>query len=314
MTIDEIHEQERVKREKQELDQERDRMQRRDQNRGSGNNQQHYNESRGSRGSGIKQQPNRGDDDRGENRFNINSLRQLQSSDKRNQGPATLNFGPQRAWSKGSGIEKKPEDDRPAAGRPGGKSFGPPASLLKPKTGATTETPGYPTQGSSSRELTRDDSTESARKATNHTDASSSSPARSRDGSSSDPRQVSQNAPRESGTGARLSYADVIVPTSKTLVSSLSTESATTNKADSSAASFDEEKVAARVQSLIAEFTENYSDASDRPVKVSDAKRRRYDQLDSFSGSDRGSVRFRHTKYRSTGVHRARISDQYIRS
>ena len=269
MTIDEIHEQERIKREKQELDQERDRIQRRDQNRGSGNNQQHYNEGRGSRGSGIKQQSNRGDDDRSENRFNINSLRQLQSNDKRNQGPVTLNFGPQRAWSKGSGIEKKPEEDRPAPGRPGGKSFGPPAPLLKAKTGATTETSGYSTQGQSSRELTRDDSTESARKATSHPDASSSSPTRSRDGSSNEPRQVSQTAPRESATGARLSYADVIVPTSKTLVSSLSTESAPTDKTDATAAAFDEDKVAARVHSLIAEFTENYSDASDRPVKVS---------------------------------------------
>jgi hypothetical protein len=93
-TIDEIHEQERVKREQQERDQERDRQQRRDQNRGtaigsaySGNNQQQYNDGRGSRGSGIKQQSNRNDDDRVENRFNVNTLRQLQSNDKRNQGP-----------------------------------------------------------------------------------------------------------------------------------------------------------------------------------------------------------------------------------
>ncbi len=93
-TIDEIHEQERIKRENQEREQERDRQQRRDQNRGttigsaySGNNQQQYNDSRGSRGSGIKQQTNRNDEERVENRFNVNSLRQLQSSDKRSQGP-----------------------------------------------------------------------------------------------------------------------------------------------------------------------------------------------------------------------------------
>ena len=93
-TIDEIHEQERLKREQQERDIERDRMQRRDQNRGtvigsnySGNNQQQYNDSRGSRGSGIKQQGGRNDDDRVENRFDVNTLRQMQSSDKRNQGP-----------------------------------------------------------------------------------------------------------------------------------------------------------------------------------------------------------------------------------
>ena len=93
MTIDEIHEQERLKREQQERDQERDRQQRRDQNRPiaigsnySGNNQQQYNDGRGSRGSGIKQQNSR-DDDRTETRFNVNSVRQLQSNDKRNQGP-----------------------------------------------------------------------------------------------------------------------------------------------------------------------------------------------------------------------------------
>ena len=93
-TIDEIHEQERLKREQQERDIERDRMQRRDQNRGtvigsnySGNNQQQYNDSRGSRGSGIKQSGGRNDDDRVENRFDVNTLRQMQSSDKRNQGP-----------------------------------------------------------------------------------------------------------------------------------------------------------------------------------------------------------------------------------
>lgn len=92
-TIDEIHEQERIKREQQERDQERDRQQRRDQNRSivignsySGNNQQQYNDGRGSRGSGIKQQASR-DDDRVENRFNVNSVRQLQSNDKRSQGP-----------------------------------------------------------------------------------------------------------------------------------------------------------------------------------------------------------------------------------
>lgn len=94
MTIDEIHEQERIKREQQEREQERERQQRRDQNRGtvigsaySGGGQQQYNDGRGSRGSGIKQQQNRNDDDRVENRFNVNTLRQLQSSDKRNQGP-----------------------------------------------------------------------------------------------------------------------------------------------------------------------------------------------------------------------------------
>ena len=85
--IDEIHEQERIKREQQEREQERERQQRRDQNRGQGNNAQQYSESRGSRGSGMRQQGNRNDDERSEPRFNVNSLRQLQTNDKRNQGP-----------------------------------------------------------------------------------------------------------------------------------------------------------------------------------------------------------------------------------
>lgn len=94
MTIDEIHEQERLKREQQEREQERERQQRRDQNRNvvigtayNSNSQQQYNDGRGSRGSGIKQQSNRTEEDRTDNRFNVNSLRQLQSNDKRNQGP-----------------------------------------------------------------------------------------------------------------------------------------------------------------------------------------------------------------------------------
>lgn len=93
-TIDEIHEQERIKREQQERDQERDRQQRRDPNRpiaiGSAyntNNQQQYNDGRGSRGSGIKQQNSREDDRVESSRFNVNSVRQLQSNDKRSQGP-----------------------------------------------------------------------------------------------------------------------------------------------------------------------------------------------------------------------------------
>ena len=94
MTIDEIHEEARVKRAQQERDQERDRQQRRDPNRPtvigtaySGGNQQQYNDSRGSRGSGIRTQNNRNDDDRVENRFNVNAVRQLQSNDRRGQGP-----------------------------------------------------------------------------------------------------------------------------------------------------------------------------------------------------------------------------------
>ena len=85
MKIDEIHQEARVKREQEELAQERERQQRRD-NRGQGNHPQQYSESRGSRGSGMRQQGNRNDDERSEPRFNVNSVRQLQTSDKRNQG------------------------------------------------------------------------------------------------------------------------------------------------------------------------------------------------------------------------------------
>ena len=92
-TIDEIHENERLRREQQERDQDRDRQQRRDPPRPNvigtlniGNNQQQYNDARGSRGSGIKQTSNRTDEDRVENRFNVKSVRELQSNDKRNHG------------------------------------------------------------------------------------------------------------------------------------------------------------------------------------------------------------------------------------
>jgi hypothetical protein len=84
-TIDEIHETERIKREQQEIDRERDRYQRREHNRSGGGPQQ-YTESRGSRGSGIKQKSNRMDDDRIDNRVIVDSLRQYQTNEKQNQG------------------------------------------------------------------------------------------------------------------------------------------------------------------------------------------------------------------------------------
>ncbi|CAF5041035.1 unnamed protein product, partial [Rotaria sp. Silwood1] len=121
-TIDEIHEQERIKREQQERDQERDKQLRRESSRTGGSNnyggnQQQYTESRGSRGSGNKQQSNRIDDEQSANRFTVNSVRQLQSNDKRNQGALSLNLAPQGAWSRGSAAEKKPENDRPNTAR-----------------------------------------------------------------------------------------------------------------------------------------------------------------------------------------------------
>lgn len=99
-TIEEIHEEARLKREKDDFDRERDKQQRRDQYR-SGGGPQLYGESRGSRGSGsrgsgIRQQSNRTDEDRNDNRVIVDSLRQYQSNEKRNQGQvvtSTISMG-----------------------------------------------------------------------------------------------------------------------------------------------------------------------------------------------------------------------------
>ncbi|CAF4321794.1 unnamed protein product, partial [Rotaria magnacalcarata] len=56
-------------------------------------------------------------DEQSGNRFNVNSVRQLQKIDRRNEGPLALNLAPQGAWSKGSAVEKKPENDRPNLAR-----------------------------------------------------------------------------------------------------------------------------------------------------------------------------------------------------
>ena len=93
VTIDEIHEQDRRKREQEE----RDRQQRADQyrnntggnnNYGSGNPPL-YTGSRGRRGSGSKQQPNRQASDRTDKGFNVNSIRQYQSTDKKANAPVS---------------------------------------------------------------------------------------------------------------------------------------------------------------------------------------------------------------------------------
>jgi hypothetical protein len=46
-------------------------------------------------------------------------------------------------------------------------------------------------------------------------------------------------------------------------------ESLTVINSDPLNTTFDEEKIQARVHSLIEEYTENYSELTDRPVKVS---------------------------------------------
>ncbi|CAF4530695.1 unnamed protein product, partial [Rotaria socialis] len=281
-TIDEIHEQERLKREQQERDQERDRQQRRDPNRStvigstySGNNQQQYNDGRGSRGSGIKQQSNRNDDDRVENRFSVNSLRQLQSNDKRNQGPFAMSLAPQRTWTKGSGIEKKPEEDRSFGGRTGKPPAGP-IQQLKGKVNSSQGGSTYPMQRQSSRELARENSyrdrenaLQSLRKTTTGSGVNSpvnaagtSSMTNSREGSRNVSREQSRNASRESSVSERMSNVGSSVQSGKA-----SSESTTIINQDPSNTTFDEEKTIARVHSLIEEYTENYSNLTDRPVK-----------------------------------------------
>ena len=90
--IDDIHEEARAKREQEDYDREREKQQRRENYRhGGGGGLQQYGESRGSRGSGsrgsnIRQQSNRMDDERNDSRVIVDSLRQYQSNEKRNQG------------------------------------------------------------------------------------------------------------------------------------------------------------------------------------------------------------------------------------
>ncbi|CAF2033912.1 unnamed protein product, partial [Rotaria magnacalcarata] len=113
----------------------------------SGGNQKQYNDENASHANRIDQQFNSNEDGRVENNFNVNSIRQLQSNDKRNQGPFTMKLAPQRSWSKGSGIEKKPETDHSFAGR----TVKPLKSLM---------------QCQSSRTLARENALQSLRKAT----------------------------------------------------------------------------------------------------------------------------------------------------
>lgn len=285
MTIDEIHEEERQKRAQQERDAERERQQRREQNRGTviGNayntttNPQQYNDGRGSRGSGIKPMTNRNDEDRVENRFNVNSVRQLQSNDKRNAGPIAMSLAPQRTWTKGSGIEKKSDEEQnfPRTGKPPAG----PVQQLKGKSGSGQGGSTYPLQRQSSRELAREHSLrdrenalQSLRRTTHSTGSGVNSPIHtvgtssmnnSREGSRNVSREQSRNASRESSVSERTSNASLTARLSKT--SAL--DSSTIINPDPSETSFDEEKLQARVHSLIEEFTENYSENSDRPVK-----------------------------------------------
>lgn len=95
--------------------------------------------------------------------------------------------------------------------------------------------------------------------------AGSSSMTNSREGSRNVSREQSRNASRESSVSERASNAVLSTQTSKTSTN----DTAAVINQDPSNTSFDEEKTQARVHSLIEEYTENYSDSTDRPVKAS---------------------------------------------
>ncbi|CAF1064198.1 unnamed protein product [Adineta steineri] len=254
MKTDGIHEQERIKRGQQERDQERDRQQRRDRHRnnlgggGGGNNPQQYTESHGSPGSGIKQQPNRMNDDRTMSRFSDNSVGQYQTSGKRNP-TTTLNLAPQFTWSKPSTTEKKPEDDRANMNRTGKPPSGSSQQYNnKSKTATPPGTPGYMTQRQPSRELTRENPVELLRR----TASASKEVPNANNTSMTDSRNSSRNVSREQSRESSLNK--------------VSATSASTTTAAAANNSFDEEKTTARVHSLIEEYTEYYSDNNNRFV------------------------------------------------
>lgn len=85
----------------------------------------------------------------------------------------------------------------------------------------------------------------------------------SREGSRNVSREQSRNASRESSVSERMSNIDSSVQSGKA-----SSESTTIINQDPSNTTFDEEKTIARVHALIEEYTENYSNLTDRPVKV----------------------------------------------
>jgi hypothetical protein len=86
----------------------------------------------------------------------------------------------------------------------------------------------------------------------------------SREGSRNVSREQSRNASRESSVSERTSNASLTNQISKLSI----TDSSSVINQDASNTSFDEDKTQARVHSLIEEYTENYSESSERPVKV----------------------------------------------
>ncbi|UJR37779.1 hypothetical protein I4U23_030471 [Adineta vaga] len=238
VSIDQIREQDRIKREKEESD----RQQRTDQyrNGASGNNnygQNHpplYTGSRGSRGSGSKQQSNRPGTDRMDKGFNVSSIRQYQANDKKTTGPFPLNLKPQAAWSKASTTEKKNEDDQTNANRTTKTSVNSVPSF-RPQTATYAKI--------SANNSTQRPSAQGLAQNNEEVNSNNTSMANSREGSRVVSREQSRNASPDSNS------TKISVPSSTAVNQT-----------------FDEVKIHSRVQALSEEYTENYSESTDRPV------------------------------------------------
>ncbi|CAF3794594.1 unnamed protein product [Rotaria sp. Silwood1] len=235
------------------------------------NNQQQHAESRG-----MNQQSDRHEYEQGEPRFNVSSVRQLQSNDKRNQGSLAMNLAPQQTRTKGSTIQKKLKEDHSLTTYSDQPSVGP-VQQLKGKSDSSQRGSGYPLRRQSFRELARESSQrdrenvlESLRKMSTGNGinnpihgAGSSSMMNSCEGSRNVSHEQSQNIAHESGVSEQISNTSLNACISKT--SALG--SSTITNSNPSKTSFDEETTRTRVHSLIEEYTEQYFNSSDRSVK-----------------------------------------------
>ncbi|CAF3130422.1 unnamed protein product [Rotaria sp. Silwood2] len=213
------------------------------------------------RESGMKQKSNRNEENQEKKCFTVNSLRELQSNHKQNQGSFAMSLGPPQTWSKGSGVGKKPEKDNLFVGR----TSKPPASpfqQFRGKISSLQTGSDYSIQRSSSRELALENTSQSLRKTAAggeiNTASTSTSMTNSQEGSRNVSCEATRNASHESSISSHLSLQ---------MNKASANESIPVINQDSSITSLDEEKIIARVHSLIEEYTENYSDLTDRPIK-----------------------------------------------
>ncbi|CAF0727027.1 unnamed protein product, partial [Didymodactylos carnosus] len=286
MTIDEIHEQERVKRESQAMQQDLDRQQRRLDNQQGGNQGQRGSQQQGQqRGSMNKQRSMAGQGQEDEPRFNVSKLLQNNRNTPQTNMPT---FGPagMKVWGKGSGLtDKQKQEDQdqrnnqqqPFAnrGKPptgsGGQSQVP-SQFTSSNSKSAKQSPspyglnqGNPLARQSSRELAlgnRDRDRESAVQSLKHINTlkHSQSQSNSREGSRNVSREQSRNPSRDSSLSeSRISTTKPSTPLAEQASSS------TIPKTPESPLT--EDKIKQRVHSLIEEYTENYSDRSVRPVE-----------------------------------------------